>query len=254
MESWWRADAEELTQKGAVANMSRFPNTREFSPGTSVHWKDNVVAENNDWGSREPGHPGSGKQTLYLPPQDAVEQFAAFEWDWDNPDPSKVCAYTELIIGKKPWSQFRSDDRFPIPIDRVSPLVADVEVKHEGSGRYNLALDCWLTKNETSGPDDIAAEVMVWLFNHGGAMQPAGSRSPSTALDLFEVWHGHNSKWPIVSFVGYTKHTRDLWLGILIKDAVSRGLPDANFLASVSVGHEIVNGAGWSKFTEFVVR
>jgi hypothetical protein len=81
-----------------------------------------------------------------------------------------------VILGRKPWDPHAGTLAFSTRVDEVKQLEAHFDLAIAGeTGKFNVALEFWLTDKKGGGPKSITTEVMVWL--HNGDLTPAGKKT-----------------------------------------------------------------------------
>jgi len=95
-------------------------------------------------------------------------------WSWPGFN-EQIWAYPEVIVGYKPWDPHDPALDFATRVDAVRELDARFDLAIGGdTGKFNVALEFWLTDKPGGGPQWITTEVMVWL--HNGGLTPAGRK------------------------------------------------------------------------------
>jgi Ca2+-binding RTX toxin-like protein len=103
------------------------------------------------------------------------------EWSWPGFKPS-IYAYPEVILGYKPWDPGKGTLEFSAKVDALKRLEATFDLGIAGeTGKFNVALELWLTDTRGGGPGEINTEVMIWL--HNGDLTPAGREKAAFATD-----------------------------------------------------------------------
>ena len=97
-----------------------------------------------------------------------------FQWSWPGFN-ERIWAYPEVIVGYKPWDPHDGTLALTTRFDAVRELEAHFDLAIAGqTGKFNVALEFWLTDKPGGGPESITTEVMVWL--HNGGLTPAGKK------------------------------------------------------------------------------
>ncbi len=95
-------------------------------------------------------------------------------WSWPGFN-SSIYAYPEVILGYKPWDKGEGTLDYSARISELRDLTATFDLDIAGdTGKFNVALEMWLTDKRAGGPQAIETEVMVWL--HNGDLTPAGQK------------------------------------------------------------------------------
>lgn len=96
------------------------------------------------------------------------------QWNWPG-FKDAIWAYPEVIVGYKPWDPHDGTLALTTRVDRVRELEAHFDLAIAGNtGKFNVAIEFWLTGKPGGGPKAITTEVMVWL--HNGGLTPAGKK------------------------------------------------------------------------------
>jgi hypothetical protein len=172
-------------------------------------------------------------------------------WDFSAADGKNVQAYLEAKTGKKPW-----DDKpvagsvLPKPLSTISKLEASFAYRLDAIGNCNVALESWLTKNVSSGPDEIVCEIMAWTESHG-TCHPAGRVIDRFADQWGQQWGMYyeaptdSRAWPYFAFYGIVPTYRRVDMLAMIRRAVEElGLAADPVVATVEVGCELFDGVG----------
>jgi hypothetical protein len=128
-----------------------------------------------------------------------------------------------------------------------------------GRNRYNVAYDVWFNRTPTTSGQPDCAELMVWL-NHTGSIQPYGSLIASDVTvggTSYNIWEGGRSWGDTISYemTEPAASVRDLDIGVLAQDAVSRGyLGRSCYLIDVEAGFELWRGGAGLKTDSFSVH
>ena len=97
------------------------------------------------------------------------------QWSWPGFN-EEIWAYPEVIVGYKPWDRHEGTLALSARVDKVKQLEAHFDLAIGGeTGKFNVALEFWLTEKKGGGPKSITTEVMVWL--HNGDLTPAGKKT-----------------------------------------------------------------------------
>ncbi len=95
-------------------------------------------------------------------------------WSWPGFN-EEIWAYPEVVVGHKPWDPHDPTLDFATRVDAVREFEARFDLAIAGdTGKFNVALEFWLTDTRGGGPQSITTEVMVWL--HDGSLTPAGKK------------------------------------------------------------------------------
>jgi len=168
--------------------------------------------------------------------------------------------YPSIVKGCH-WGNCSTGSGLPLQLSNVAKAPSTWTVAPPTSGAWDAAYDIWFNQaSSTTGQPD-GTEIMIWL-DHGGGVQPAGSKWASTTINGigWDVWvapkgtAGFNTIWNIVSYVAQSSQSHvDFDLKPFFDDAVSRNqLQTAWYLIDVEAGFEIWQGTG-AKSTGFDV-
>ena len=177
------------------------------------------------------------------------------QWSWPGFN-EEIWAYPEVITGYKPWDPDDGTLALTTRVDAVSELDAHFDLAISGdTGKFNVALEFWLTDKPGGGPKSITTEVMVWL--HNGDLTPAGKKTGRyeerrlRRLDLRREGDDRPSgdsevRWKYVAL----KADADLLSGSIDLRAVlvalrKHGVIDGgDFIGGFELGAEVAGGAG----------
>jgi RNA polymerase sigma factor (sigma-70 family) len=219
--------------------------------------------ENNSWGADRAA--GRFEQRLVTRERDGRQEAG---WTWRWPGLGDIAfAFPEVVAGWKPWGGgVPTDPRFPFRIEASPRSLLHYAVETFAHGRYNLAVDLWLTNSPgwspQQNPGAIVAEVLVLLDYSAGA-RPPGKREGAVTVDgqQYDVFRADGlgadyragSGWPCFSFQSRAPATRGtVDLGALLGHLVrlGRARPDQH-VASIELGNEIMGGAGTTWIERF---
>lgn len=176
-------------------------------------------------------------------------------WSWPGFN-EQIWAYPEVIVGYKPWDPHDPALDFATRVDAVRELEARFDLAIGGdTGKFNVALEFWLTDKPGGGPQSITTEVMVWL--HNGGLTPAGRKvgrfeGDDYGADVFvQKGMGDRSgesgvKWKYVALAP----DADLLSGSIDLRAVlvalrKQGIIDGrDFIGGFELGAEVAGGTG----------
>lgn len=187
-----------------------------------------------------------------------------YGWRWRWPErEGRVKAYPEVVYGRKPWSRLSTTSELPKQIGAVERLEVYYEAYLAAEGRYNLAFDFWITRNNPPSESGISHEVMIWL-DHDSA--PAASqyyigpvRLDGALWDLYvwpdRVWHNSvGGTRYVADFIAFLRH-EDQYIGSVnlltfFRYLVDKGyVPAHHYFTAVELGNEARSGTGelWLK-------
>lgn len=202
---------------------------------------DDYVVSNNVWNK---GSITNYTQCIFREEEDGQIQFG---WEWNWPSSGwDVKSYPEIIFGHKPWSLSSTTPSLPLKISDVQSISITLESDLVTSGSCNLAFDIWITDTDEPSEDVINKEIMIWLTNN--ELMPAGEKIATVLIneinyDLFQYFF---EGWEYLAFLAHEPTTTssiqlELFLNTLIDFQL---LEDTEFIASIELGNEIVDGAG----------
>jgi hypothetical protein len=203
---------------------------------------------NNMWGTRE------ARQGIVRCAD------GSYGWFWDrgatgaeNPN------YPEVLVGSKPWGTVTTEEIFPLQIKDLSQWTAELEIELAvpREGRWNLALEFWLTE-EKPGEGDVSAsitdEVMIWLDwgSAFGGLQPVEQRAvdDGRAVYSYAVYRReHNAGWEYHQFrldpgEGEEGLPRSIDLSAFLRYLSRRyGLEESLWIGGLELGNEYWDGS-----------
>lgn len=188
------------------------------------------------------------------------------EWDWPAPG-GYIRAYPEIIHGLKPWYLDSTTSVLPRRLVDVMHARAHVDASMQRTGGSgNLAFDIWLTHADTRAEGAVnlplAAEVMIWLEQWGN-VGPTGTRLKRVRVDgrdwdLYRDYGSFGSDpRPILTFhpaapvVGPVVIDVRAFLDRLVQEDLITG---EEWLASIELGNEVVDGAGRTRLRGYRVE
>lgn len=223
---------------------------------------DGYELENNDWGAKGVEH----KQIAYTRQSDGTPEnvlcgvHCIYPDIGEQNDGNQVFGYPELIYGQKPWAGHSTCKELPIALERFDPrkypTVCNVEYSLQwlakAGTRHNIAFDCWVTKGTPHSKDQIATEVMVWLYAFGGAT-PAGEKVDSFTDESGRGWDTYVARvgdgwwdrpWNYIAYLAHEPIPAGVVsISSLLLRAIQHGHIDpAHFLSSISLGPEMSAG------------
>jgi len=213
---------------------------------------------NNQWGRDKVPAGETYEQCLVSRSAgDRTEYGWSFRWPGHEPS---VYAYPEVLFGWSPWGGGLSSSlQFPMPVQGMADVTMTYEIESVVSGHYNLAFETWLMRTGGDGksrPDDIAAEIMVWL-DYDDTMRPSGSVVARVTIDgieydLYKDEAGQAGRsWTYLAYLGPPGQLSGrLRLDAFVADAVKRGYVfGGSYVTGVELGNECAGGSGttWVK-------
>jgi len=217
--------------------------------------QDDFIIYNNVWGK---GSITNYKQIIFQENSDSLCPFG-WEWDWPQNSDGNVKAYPEIYIGKEPWSALPSSntDKLPIALKDINNFTAKYDIESTKSGRYNLALEFWLTSEAEPNEGNITTEVMIWLDYNDWQWFPRLVEKVTIDGEEYNFYKGNVShgNWSYICFAKvipeYTGETKiHEFINYLI--ANNHINPD-DYLSCLDFGNEIIYGKGKTKFLEYSV-
>jgi hypothetical protein len=128
---------------------------------------------NNVWNKGGLGNGPDFTQSVTYEPA-TFPDGVTLQWSWPGFN-ERIWAYPEVIVGYKPWDPHDGTLDLAVRVDAVRELEAHFDLAIAGeTGKFNVALEFWLTDKPGGGPQSITTEVMVWL--HNGSLTPAGKK------------------------------------------------------------------------------
>jgi Ca2+-binding RTX toxin-like protein len=177
------------------------------------------------------------------------------QWSWPGFN-EQIWSYPEVIVGYKPWDPHDGTLALTTRVDAVRELEAHFDLAIAGqTGKFNVALEFWLTDKPGGGPGSITTEVMVWL--HNGGLTPAGKKVGRYEGDdygasifvekaMVDQSGGSEVRWKYVAL----KADADLLSGSLDLRAVlvalrKHGIIDGrDYIGGFELGAEVAGGEG----------
>lgn len=218
-----------------------------------------VNIENNTWNATNLAQ-GSYEQCIYQY-NNAGENWAG--WKWSYPDTAEgINAYPELIYGKKPWHNNSTTTALPIVISSIERLKVAYEVAiSRNDGEYNLAFDNWISSSESSRPEDIQFEFMIWEDYH--AISPFGDfitnvTTPNGDYRLYigdPTWEPVGTNWTYIAFVRTsTRRQGTVDIDVLLDYLADQDIiPADSFLSTIEFGTEVGNSKGYAVIKSFEI-
>ena len=218
-----------------------------------------VNIENNTWNATNLAQ-GSYEQCIYQY-NNAGENWAG--WKWSYPDTAEgINAYPELIYGKKPWHNNSTTTALPIVISSIERLKIAYEVAiSRNDGEYNLAFDNWISSSESSRPEDIQFEFMIWEDYH--AISPFGDfianvTTPNGDYRLYigdPTWEPVGTNWTYIAFVRTsTRRQGTVDIDVLLDYLADQDIiPADSFLSTIEFGTEVGNSKGYAVIKSFEI-
>jgi hypothetical protein len=179
----------------------------------------------------------------------------AIGWRWDWPgDAREIQAYPEVMYGDSPWDAGPPTGGLPLPVG-ARDLLVTYTASIKATGKWNVALEMWLTSDPSPAEQNITDEVMIWVDR--GDLMPGPLVYDIVAFDgityTVHIAPGHGdassgsaATWNYIAFVtrkpllSGTLNMGD-FLGYLLEKQVIE--PD-RYIANLELGTEIESGKG----------
>jgi len=185
---------------------------------------------------------------------------AIMGWRWDWPGSGRqIMAYPEVMYGDSPWDDHSPTGALPLPVEDCELLVT-YDASQQASGRWNVALEMWLTSSLPPAEDNITDEVMIWVDDHD--LVPGPPLHSLVTIDGYKyslhVRRGHGDEsggssatWSYIAFFAREPQlsgTLDMakFLDYLLENEV---IAQGRYVASLELGTEVASGEG-----EFTLR
>ncbi|MFW6366130.1 MAG: GH12 family glycosyl hydrolase domain-containing protein [Spirochaetota bacterium] len=211
------------------------------------------ILVNNTWGREE-----IVRYTQCIFRESTVFQYpVGWKWDWPRYRMVAVKAYPGIIFGFKPWSASSTSSALPVRITDMGSIRAVYDIATSANGDYNLALELWLTSDNTPRPENITTEIMIWLDNSG--MTPAGDFIDDVTIDSirYSFYKGYitqTGRWYIALVRRKPELSGETEIsGIVRWLAEKRHVSPDDFIASIEIGNEIVSGEGVTTVNSYAV-
>lgn len=90
----------------------------------------------------------------------------SWSWNWGSQygEDWHVKAYPEINYGFSPWGHLvTKTDKLPKKIQEINKFTANFNAEFSNlTGKYNMAFEVWMAKNNPPKPSDISTEIMIW--------------------------------------------------------------------------------------------
>ena len=184
---------------------------------------------------------------------DTLPTMMGWRWDWPG-NAREIQAYPEVMVGDSPWDAEPPTGGLPLPVSARDVLVT-YTASIEATGKWNIALEMWLTGGSVPTETNITDEVMIWVAASG--LVPGPPLYDTVTFDgvVYEVYiapgHGDASGgsaavWQYIAFMTeepLLSATLNMshFLDYLVEKQVIE--PD-RYIASLELGTEIRSGQG----------
>jgi xyloglucan-specific endo-beta-1,4-glucanase len=218
---------------------------------------------NNQWGVSGSGT--SGQQCVWGTCQTGDLVGWGTSWNWTN-GRGGVKTFASLVFG---W-QFGikvPGTGLPIQLSANRAVNCGWDFTVSQTGVLDISYDTWLhtvdvTTQANGGSNATPSEeVMIWLYEAGGAGPISSTGSPvasnvSLAGTTWNLFQGNNGNWPVSSYVRTGNATTTVMnLMEFYADLVNRHwIPNTRYLSSVQPGTEVFNGSGTLTTNGFYCR
>ena len=199
---------------------------------------------NNVWG--EDG--GSGTQCIWSTCESGNTIGWGTDWSW-SAGSGGVKSYASAVLGWHwGWEVAQASTGLPVQISSNRNITCGWTYSVSGSGTMNVAYDLWTHSSSNPGSStDPNEEIMIWLYQSGGAGAIGGRQTTVTlAGTSWDLHQGNTGYWNVYSFVR-TSNTSSATLNIMefLNDLVDRGwLQSSRYLSSIEAGTEVFSGDG----------
>ncbi len=209
------------------------------------------IIENNVWNK---GNTTNYTQCIFLNDSNEIVQFG-WEWVWPNQTENSVKSYPEVIYGAKPWNTSSTASELPVKIGDIQSLSISLEAEIEATGAYNLAFDIWITETNEQSEDFITKEIMIWIANE--ELTPAGEIIETLVIDnvTYDLYQYSFPEWEYFAFhsqqdISHVSIQLHHFLYELIRLEL---LANTDFIASIELGNEIVDGLGKTTINQYEI-
>lgn len=217
--------------------------TENFAKFTISERDQTHVMFNNTWGDPD---------GLHMAMIAALSMLGKFEamaaWDWPHWNYPYIHAWHSIYHGLDPAADINSDDRFPFPISSYRRLTLDIpNVYVAGDGKWGLAFDMFLFKQQPFTNENVQAEVFVVLKRAGYSVPHEVDSLSSRGISYAHGQWPSNPKlhvfWrkddPVVPF----RQTIDIY--DFVNFLKGKGfVQNDNLLSGIFLGAEPIEGSG----------
>jgi hypothetical protein len=207
------------------------------------------ILYNNVWNKGEE----TGYMQCVFAQKDTPPAVMGWRWDWPGTG-RQIKAYPEVMVGNSPWDDVSATGKLPVPVsDRDLFVAYDTSV--QAAGRWNVALEMWLTSDLPPAEQNITDEVMIWV--DAGELTPGPPTYDILTIDdamyslHISLSHGDESggsaaNWSYIAFYSREPQlaaTLNLgkFLGYLLANEI---IQEDRYIASIEMGTEVASGQG----------
>jgi hypothetical protein len=176
-------------------------------------------------------------------------------WRWDWPGTGRqIKAYPEVMVGNSPWDDVPATGALPVPVSARDFFVT-YDASMQAAGRWNVALEMWLTSGLPPAEGNITDEIMIWV--DANELTPGPPTYDILSIDRakyslhISYSHGDASggsaeSWSYIAF--YSREPQlaatlniGKFLGHLLENGI---IQDDRYIASIEMGTEVASGTG----------
>jgi hypothetical protein len=198
-----------------------------------------------------------GQQTDYMQcvfsQSDAPPAVMGWRWDWPGME-RQIKAYPEIMVGDSPWDDAPTTGDLPVPVsDR--DLFVTYAASVQATGRYNVALEMWLTSDLPPAEGNITDEVMIWVDAH--ELTPGPPTYDIVTIDgakySLHIRYNHGdasggsaATWSYIAFYSrQPQYAATLNIGKFLGYLLENDIIQKNrYVASIEMGTEVASGKG----------
>ena len=225
-----------------------------------IHYGECLI-ENNTWNIQ--ASKSKWSQTIFC---DTLNGNIGWQWNFSGEKDKKntfvVKSYPEIIIGKKPFENYKSTTS-RLPIELVSAKYRlNYEYKANATGVYNTISDISFTDSKNPNSSNIRSKMMIWFDHQNFPFFPSEKLKQATIGGLqYKIYvdtaHiGPEGKWVFIALLADNFPSKgELILNEYFDYFLKEGyLKQGWYLSSIEVGSEISSGKGEISFKKFIVH
>ncbi len=168
-------------------------------------------------------------------------------WNW-TAGAGGVKTYASIVLGWQ-WGYKVTNTGLPVQISAGKAVNCGWDFTVSQNGTLDVSYDTWLHTIPNAGyADTPSEEVMIWLYNAGGAGPIGPTVAPGVAIagSTWDLHQGQGAAWRVSSYVRTSNATTSVMnLMAFYDDLVTRGwIANTRYLSSVQTGTEVFNGTG----------